>query len=284
MPVLSYPADQIPTERLLGEIDIRANPCVHLARDVYFLPAENGLYSGGWGLFDTAGRAVPYSIPYRGAGERPFKHLDGLELVPQAAKLPGRYFYLGQIQLHYGHFLIEGLNRMWSFQDWRDKVDGVLYHGELPPKAMLERFEFIRVCLDALGIAADRLFRPSTACRVEELVIPQAAMQPRGHVYKEFKGIFGVISHHLASAAAKHEAAWHPVYISKTRIETGITKAVNEDELEQTFRQRGIEIIHPEQLAFAEQINRFERDRFFIGFAGSAFHTCLFGTCGKRLR
>jgi len=61
-------------------------------------------------------------------------------------------------------------------------------------------------------------------------------------------------------------------------------RVLNEPELDAALRERGWEVIHPEQLALAEQIRLFHTRDVICGLAGSAFHTAIFaGPRGRRI-
>ena len=67
-----------------------------------------------------------------------------------------------------------------------------------------------------------------------------------------------------------------PVYLSKTKLQTGVTRIEEEDIIERVMIKHGIEIVHPERLSFPNQVKLFSQTRSIIGSAGSAFHTSIF--------
>ena len=63
------------------------------------------------------------------------------------------------------------------------------------------------------------------------------------------------------------------VYLSKSRLHSGVTGMDGEAFIDLKMRQAGFAVIHPETLGLAEQVNLFRRAELIVGTAGSAFHT-----------
>jgi capsular polysaccharide biosynthesis protein len=50
------------------------------------------------------------------------------------------------------------------------------------------------------------------------------------------------------------------------------------------LRRKGVEIVHPERLTFADQVRLVNRHRVFIGNVGSAFHSLMYVLPERRVR
>jgi capsular polysaccharide biosynthesis protein len=58
-------------------------------------------------------------------------------------------------------------------------------------------------------------------------------------------------------------------------LKRGGRNTLGEKAVEEFCRQRGFRIVYPERMTFAEQVELFNAHDYFVGFAGSAFHSLL---------
>jgi hypothetical protein len=77
-------------------------------------------------------------------------------------------------------------------------------------------------------------------------------------------------------AIAFDTANLRPVYISKSRMKSGVRAIVNEAVLDWELENLGIAVAHPERLSFAEQIAFWSAKRKFIAFSSSSLHMTAF--------
>ncbi|MGA0530645.1 glycosyltransferase family 61 protein [Hansschlegelia sp. KR7-227] len=284
MTVPRFTARDVPPNRLNGDVAILSGPRVSVSHNAVYHPVSGSFFNGSWGLTDYAGGALPLSIPLRGRGERPFGHVDRMPMPSgDFDRRAGTFFYLGPIFPHFGHFLIESLNRMWALGQCRSTIDGVVCHANEDVPELLTKRPFMRDLLVALGVGEGDLIRPSRPTIFEALVIPEPAMQPRAHVYHEFAEMFSRarIAMGIKPPDVKKR---NGVYISKTKIKHGVTLVSNEQFIENTMRDHGYDVVYPEDLTFKDQITTFDAFTDVVGCAGSAFHTLLLSAGNKRLR
>lgn len=67
------------------------------------------------------------------------------------------------------------------------------------------------------------------------------------------------------------------IYLSRKRI-SSYRKLLNFEEVEDCFSRRGFNIIEPEELTLAEQLELFQSASIISGEAGSALHSCIFSS------
>jgi hypothetical protein len=82
-------------------------------------------------------------------------------------------------------------------------------------------------------------------------------------------------------AAVDREA--RPVYLSKARLGSGISRLRNEDVLCEALARQGVDIAFPETLRFPDMVRLLSERRMVMGTAGSAFHTAVFAAPNRRI-
>jgi Domain of unknown function (DUF4422)/Glycosyltransferase 61/Methyltransferase domain len=73
------------------------------------------------------------------------------------------------------------------------------------------------------------------------------------------------------------------IYLSRTRIAGGWHKLTNESDVEETFRNAGFTVVHPQELALAEQLAIYRRADCLAGQYSSALHNSLFARRGIKV-
>jgi capsular polysaccharide biosynthesis protein len=74
-----------------------------------------------------------------------------------------------------------------------------------------------------------------------------------------------------------------PIYLSKTRLTSGVGRFVGEQEVVDILERDGVQIVYPEELTVSEQIQLISRSRVVAGTSGSALHTSIFSAFGRRI-
>ncbi|GEO99601.1 glycosyltransferase family 61 protein [Methylobacterium haplocladii] len=220
-----------------------------------------------WGLF-AEGRSIG-----DGATEA------GLAAAETAAKR--QFLYVGALATHYGHFLINTLPRLWPLVSWQGPLPRILCHVPGPREAW-EELPFLGAILGRLGLdMADVVTfdRPTT---LRDIVVPEPALQEQAAVHAVFADLCRTIGQPLWQDVAV-DGLRRPLYLSKTRMRSGVAHVANEDAILAELERRGVEIAFPETLAFADQVRLLSGRRIVMGTLGSAFHTAAFAAPGRRL-
>ncbi|TAJ97220.1 MAG: glycosyltransferase family 61 protein [Reyranella sp.] len=198
--------------------------------------------------------------------------------VRQAPRLDGTCIYMGPLSDHFGHFLLESMQRAWYLTE-ADPSALLLFHrrseqANLPP--------FARIILAALDVDVARIRITMNDVLVSRLVLP-ASQFWQG--IKASPGM-GIAFDHVRERILKRRAGRPPtpakVYFSRKSLSpermSGRSRAVisNEEEAEALFRKRGYEILQPETLPFEEQVALVANATHVAGTSGSALHLMLF--------
>ena len=251
---------------------IRTPPGLRLADDVVFVPFIDGRLGG---LFEPSGRAVPESITYIGI---PRLHTPqtttSMEELPVARTAGGgeHHYFIGDINAHYGHFLVGAFARLWALPA-AVRRDCRLVFSSVVPVDGLMRLDFFREMLAALGLCEDNLLRVSEPTRFDRITVPGSAFEELSLVHQDFARLMNRVGQAIA---APTKVTRPLVYLSKEKLERGIVRISNEDALTASLRSLGVEVVFPEQLSFRAQVALWAETAVMMGFSGSAMHTSGF--------
>lgn len=223
------------------------------------------------GVLDSDGKFCAHSATWRGP--------HAMITPPDApekptAKLSGRHLYAGQFWVHFGHFLLESLSRLWVLDQLDALPDSILYIPKRPARK-ISVMSYQRDIYNLLGINMPiQLVEEPT--EVEELIVPGQGfgMGKIAHGTKEFRGY---IKNNFARDIAPVES--DGLYLSRSAL-TGLEGGVVlEKQLEENLALDGYEIYHPQTHSVSEQVAKYKGAKRIIGPDGSAFH--LFGFVGQ---
>lgn len=249
-------------------------PVVWLSR-VIAHPAYTGLYDETGALIpDSSIFVMPPNAPQfvrdkfqvNPKGYEP-RNIDVSDLVESDTDV----VFGGAAHAHYGHQLLDGLNRLW-------------FHCDLPT-----------LYLDAhLQIHGNKphvqelltLGRPRTIYQLSRPTLFKRVLMPHSAIQSAFTIYSNADCEHLHIANSALEQAKRPVarkiYLSRRGVANRTCHG--EEELEQRLSDCGFDIIRPETLPVIEQIALFNRAKWIVGPGGSAFHNILFKKRGRRVR
>lgn len=201
--------------------------------------------------------------------------------VRHAAPSDGPYVYAGLAFMHFGHFLLETISRFWWLDEVADpsSVRLVFHRGRDDSGATdFLSLPHVAATLAALGFDAEKaLFVADRPAVFEELLVPGPAVALGERMHPAGLAAYDRIAERLASGApAPHRA----LYLSRTRVRAQRRRADGEEAIEAEMARLGLEIVHPQELAFAEQIRTVRDARLLVGCDGSAMHLAAFAGPG----
>lgn len=228
-----------------------------------------GEVEGPWGLFARDGRRL-------GGGRDP---APGTRLVEPEPVEAGPMLYVGLLALHYGHFLINTLPHLWPLVGWTGARPKLLCHAK---PGSWHRAPFLREILGRLGLGLDDLVTFERPVRLSDVLVPEPALHEQASVH----AVHGDLCRQIGAGFRQPDAVdtvARPAYLAKTRLTSGITRLVNEDEIADELARHGVEIVHPETLDLPAQVRLLSERRVILGTVGSAFHTTAFAAPRRRL-
>ena len=277
----------LPCDRTLGETRIARLPGVREHRDAVYVPKRAGIpfdADSEWGIYDRDGRALEAAAYRRGPGPRRVGGGDDLSAVlssPLAEAPDVPHLYVGTLHTHYGHFVLSGIARLWALASVVRPLR-LLYHGDQVPKGLLE-LPYVSDCLTALGVEAANLVRYDRPVRIATLTVPEPTFEEQHAAHPLHAALTCAVGRRLRGGVAGSSRFSAPVYLSKARLTAGVGRAVNEAEIADSLERRGVTVLHPERMPFADQIRAFETSPVIAGLLSSAFHTSLFASRPNRL-
>lgn len=198
--------------------------------------------------------------------------------VKQAIRIDRTCVYMGPLSRHFGHFLLESLQRAWYLKE-ADPTTLLLFHGQ---NEQVNLPSFARIIFSALDVDPARIRIAVNDLQVSRLILP-ASQFWQG--IKASPGM-GIAFDHVREKILKSRPNSPPtparIYFSRKGLSpergAGRPRAAisNEEEVEALFRKRGYEILQPETLPFEEQVALVANATHVAGPSGSALHLMLF--------
>ena len=172
----------------------------------------------------------------------------------------------------YGHFLVGTLARLWMIPRlasprprivcWGDDLDTVLSQ------------DFVTDILAQIGLTRDDFISFSTPTRVREIIVAETSFEENHYVHDIYGRFMRRIADGLTGGVQSIDNT--PVYITKSKLGTGTTRIVNENEFIDHLSQLGVDIFFPEQHSIAVQVSFWQSHSLISGFLGSAMLTSAF--------
>lgn len=271
-----YSSEEFPDEIVKPERDFQVyegSPVKIIEANDAFLPP------GSKCLYDRHGVRINESCVRRGKGLARLiaAGSDTISLPTDFITVDEPVVYLSWLQNHWGHFLTEGISRLWAFSQYPElkQMLGAYCCCSLPHKN-------IRDFIDALDfnvyIGGDRRHQ---AIRFRKIFIPIPSFSNQAEAYSVHrKAAATVVDAHLQED--KSQISNQPVFLSRARL-GGARMIQNQTEFESVLAKMGFLVVYPEELTLSSQIKLFNHYRYFTGCWGSAFHTTILSRCPETI-
>ncbi|MDQ2090693.1 glycosyltransferase family 61 protein [Marimonas arenosa] len=218
------------------------------------------------GVFDAQGDIVPNSRTMMG-GPR-WSDIPERPSPETLEQLAGRHLYGGVGRVHFGHFFIESISRLWALDQLDGPVDSVLFspmHGRKPKMTFGKTLgELIRVFCGDVPVTPI-----AVPTHVEEMLVPSQGV---GHL--NWSTGTPVFRRFVRSRLEAHYAPLGPekLYVSRTRLANKDSLVDQEAQIEELMAAAGYTVFHPERYTIRQQIEHLMAARAVVGADGSAFH------------
>ena len=175
------------------------------------------------------------------------------------------YCYGGWKFFHFGHFLLECMNRMYPVLDSRYKnckyVFTVLDMRPVP--------EYVYQVFDLLGVPRENILVINQTTQFRTVYVPEQSFD----IWRYSSTAYARLGQKLSRAVgpgARHDK----VYVS--RLKLGARKTFGEELIQKIFEKNGYTVIYPEQMSIRDQIAAIKNCKYLAGLAGTALHLALF--------
>lgn len=254
-------------------------------------PEAKELFNGA--VYRENGEVVPSSLHL---GSHQLLNVPSADLSELASfpfeGLPGCWLFGGVLKVDFGHFLTEGLGRLWALEALADKVEGVVFivMNGVPSVVKEEVFSEATVRRVAAGTMKQWPFIgellgilcPSLKVklvgmpvRVESLIVPSQLMGLcGGDLIGGHEAYRTALRKRIAAALPPKDASAPRtrLYISRAGMDVKSGNFFMEDHLESLLAAQGYQIVRPERMGIAEQLSLYDTASHIIIGTGSAAH------------
>lgn len=225
---------------------------------------NNNLFSESYGIMD-GGKTLPRDLLKYDSNK------DQLTLSLSVDPLPrlfGTYLFLGSMHDHFGHFLVEGLSRLWILKFYNEEdissLKIIIYEpGLIPPATKI---------LEYLGISKSQILFLDSPCLIEKVIVPAVAY--RTHFWG--RDSMNYVYDKISANALKEKEKEFPKKVFLSRNNAPSRKLSNEIELEAVYRDAGYWVFRPEDIPIGDQIRIVANADSVAGCTGSNMYLCMF--------
>ncbi|MBD5391659.1 glycosyltransferase family 61 protein [bacterium] len=171
---------------------------------------------------------------------------------------------------HFGHFLLEGMNRIYPFLDVKYKNAKFVF---CPSKKVGTIPNYVIEFLTMFGIPVENIVVLKQPTRFRNVYVPRQAYNLHRWTSDAQTKTYAEIAKN-APDNGKHEK----IYMSRARL--GQRRTYGEEKIQQIFAKNGYTIVYPEQISLAQQIGYVKNCKYLAGCAGTALHLAAFMPAG----
>ena len=175
--------------------------------------------------------------------------------------------FLGALSKHYGHFILEGLARLWFYLDEINLKYRCVYISE-------DGEDRYNECFKLFGIEDHNISRITAPTRFRSVIVPEPSIRLHDYYHEKFKATIDGIKQ------AVEPAKYEKVYFSKAGIKNN--RAIGEASIEAVFRENSFSVLAPEKLSMYETISVLKGCEVFAATSATNIHNAIFMNDGKR--
>jgi hypothetical protein len=169
--------------------------------------------------------------------------------------------FLGALSKHYGHFILEGLSRLWfCLEPESTSYKYVYISGDGK-----DRFnDFFKL----FGLEEESIIKIRKPTRFRTVIVPEQSIRLHDFYHKKYKETIDRIKNNIKPAKFKK------VYFSKARVKNN--RAVGEASIEEVFLKNGFNVFCPETLSVYETISILKGCKVFAATSATNVHNSIF--------
>jgi hypothetical protein len=228
-------------------------------------PADSaGMYGG---VTDSSLNFIPLSLTKRVSPPNFFcKQEDWFCGANHGSKPPFPYcdqdvVFIGALPDHYGHFILEGLARLWPFLEAGKRNLTAVYISESPNLKFLDFFSLF-------GLNPDQLLRIESPTKFRMVIVPEQSVRLHDFYHPLYKDTVDKIK---GSVKPKGPSK---IFFSKKMGKSN--RAVGESVIESVFAGAGYSIIYPEGMDALETVSTLSGCTEFVASSGTNIHNSIF--------
>lgn len=169
--------------------------------------------------------------------------------------------FLGALSSHYGHFITEGLARLWFFLDPQNIRYKGVYIVEHKNNKFIDLFKFF-------GMQDKNLIEVTKPTRFRSVIVPEQSIRLHDFYHSNYKRTIDKIKEKIIAAEYKK------VYFSKSM--SGNARGIGEFPIQHVFEKNGFNIFYPENMSMYETISVLKGCDEFVASSGTNIHNSIF--------
>lgn len=170
--------------------------------------------------------------------------------------------FLGPLSKHYGHFILEGLARLWFFLD---ETNQRRFKAVYIAEPGIDRFNDL---FSLFGLNPANLLRIDRPTAFRSVVVPEQSMRIQDRCHPLYKATVDRIMARVP--AGPHRK----VYFSKEM--RGNYRGIGEKPMEEVFQRNGYELFYPERLSMLDTLSVLKGADSFAASSGTNAHNAIF--------
>ena len=255
-------------------IEVRENPEIWQGKNATILPLRRdpsfGLLFGKGGVVDCDGNYVELSsIPLRVQYSYPFENPEYRD---------EKVVYCGYLVNHWGHYLIEGVTRLWYFLENDATIDKYVFfldeNEEREIKGNYREFLELLKIWDKLEI----INKPTT---YREVIVPERGIVCLKSFTPKLLSVFDTVAENVVP-----DPSWETpekIYYSRSQFQKGMQFEFGFAALDNFFEKNGYTILYPEKVPLSRMIHYIRNAKVVASLSGSLPHNMLFANQGQKL-
>lgn len=239
-------------------------------------------YQGRGGVLDSDNRFIKESaiydleipqnkfFPYAFGGEYDFDEGDYVD---------DEVVYLGLAHQHWGHFLLDIVQRLWICIDNPEYLNSKKFVFSAFQDNIDQWNSPFSDFFNFFGITTDKIEIVTVPTRFRNVIVPDVAVYPGKFIYPQFQEIF----QRVVNTVMQTPSALTPiekVYFSRLHLKSH--KDIGENLIQKEFEESGFTVLFPEELTLREQIFYWQTSTQIACVNGTIPHNCVFG--GQKVR
>ena len=255
-------------------IEVRENPEIWQGKNATILPLRRdpsfGLLFGKGGVVDCDGNYVELSaIPLRVQYSYPFENPEYRD---------EKVVYCGYPVNHWGHYLIEGVTRLWYFLENDATIDKYVFfldeNEEREIKGNYREFLELLKIWDKLEI----INKPIT---YREVIVPERGIVCLKSFTPKLLSVFDTVAENVVA-----DPSWETpekIYYSRSQFQKGMQFEFGFAALDNFFEKNGYTILYPEKVPLSRMIHYIRHAKVVASLSGSLPHNMLFANQGQKV-
>ena len=185
--------------------------------------------------------------------------------------------YCGYLIHHWGHFLVEGVTRLWYFLEQDPSVDKYIF--ALDQNEQRDISGNYKQFLTLLGIW-DKVEFINAPATFQEVIVPDMAFRRWGFYSPKYLAVFDRIAQNVPPSAAPSPKR---IFMSRCLLPKHKDMDFGFEAVDKFFERNGYTILYPERIPLSQLISYIRNAESVASVSGTLPQNMLFGKQGQQL-